>query len=96
MFEIWGKSSEKNLMLLLGFSKKVLLGYTFSNICRFFDFATFFNVGALAFWLWSIFVDAGYLSVEVKAFALVYFVELRMFVKRGVFSLFTYLYIFAF
>lgn len=36
-------------MLLLGFSKKVLLSYTFSNICRFFDFATFFNVGALAF-----------------------------------------------
>ena len=28
-------------MLLLGFSKKVLLSYTFSNICRFFDFATF-------------------------------------------------------
>ena len=36
-------------MLLLGFSKKVLLSYTFSNICCFFDFATFFNVGALAF-----------------------------------------------
>lgn len=69
-------------MLLLGFSKKVLLSYTFSNICCFFDFATFFNVGALAFWLWTIFVDAGYLSVEVKALSLVYFVELRMFVKR--------------
>lgn len=83
-------------MLLLFFGGKVLFGYAFSEYCCFFDFATFFNVGALAFWFWSIFVDAGYLLVEVKVFSLVYFVELTMFVKRGVFSLFTYLYIFAF
>lgn len=36
-------------MLLLFFGGKVLFGYAFSEYCCFFDFATFFNVGALAF-----------------------------------------------
>lgn len=39
-------------MLLLGFSEKVLLSYTFSNICCFFDLYDFFKACGLTIEMW--------------------------------------------